>query len=50
MTLSSFHPFVQQQNDYALSFGEWEIIPSPTAYTGRADSEFDAESLIASID
>jgi len=47
-TLSSFHPFVQQQNDLALSFGEWEIVPS--VYTGKADSEFDSESIVTSID
>lgn len=57
MTLSSFHPFVQQQNDSALSFGEWEIVPSPvsgasyattttTAAIGRAvEAEYDAASM-----
>lgn len=50
MTLSSFHPFVQRVNDSALSFGEWEIVPSPTANVslGRLlESEIDNESVIA---
>jgi len=47
-TLSSFHPFVQQQNDSALSFGEWEIIPS--LYAGKADTEFDSESIVTTMD
>ena len=36
VTLSSFHPFVQQQNDSALSFGEWEIVPSPVMASGSS--------------
>ena len=52
VTLSSFHPFVQQQNDSALSFGEWEIVPSPvsgasyaTAASRMVDAEYDAASM-----
>ena len=52
VTLSSFHPFVQQQNDSALSFGEWEIVPSPvsgSAYSGgrAVEAEFDSDSFVA---
>ncbi|KAK4015020.1 hypothetical protein OUZ56_027535 [Daphnia magna] len=55
VTLSSFHPFVQQQNDSALSFGEWEIVPSPVisgsalrSAGGRAvEAEFDSDSFVA---
>lgn len=55
VTLSSFHPFVQQQNDSALSFGEWEIVPSPVisgsafrSAEGRAvEAEFDSDSFVA---
>lgn len=50
ITLSSFHPFVQQQNDSALSFGEWEIVPSPVTFADRQDTEFDSESLINTSD
>jgi hypothetical protein len=56
-TLSSFHPFVQQQNDSALSFGEWEIVPSPVAFADRSDEgvgpsgpEFDSESVVTTSD
>lgn len=50
VTLSSFHPFVQQSNDSALSFGEWEIVPSPLAnasYGRTSESEIDSESVVA---
>ena len=46
VTLSSFHPFVQQQNDSALSFGEWEIVPSPisgSSYSAIASRAVEAE-------
>jgi hypothetical protein len=54
VTLSSFHPFVQQQNDSALSFGEWEIVPSPVISgstlrsTGSraVEAEFDSDSFV----
>jgi hypothetical protein len=54
VTLSSFHPFVQQQNDSALSFGEWEIVPSPVISgstfrsTGNraVEAEFDSDSFV----
>lgn len=48
VTLSSFHPFVQQVNDSALSFGEWEIVPSPVASVPcvRTESEADGESVV----
>ncbi len=39
ITLSCFHPFMQQQNDSALSFGEWEIVPSPVLASGHAQHQ-----------